>query len=97
VLRAHDPSPVVLLNRAVAAAQLGPDAATRALADVDALGGDLAPYHLWHATRAELLAGLGRQDEADAANRRALELTGNEAERRLLTTRLHRYPLSDGS
>ncbi|MDO9494090.1 MAG: hypothetical protein Q7J48_00155, partial [Nocardioides sp.] len=27
----------------------------------------------------------------------ALELTDDEAERRLLTTRLHRYPLSDGS
>jgi predicted RNA polymerase sigma factor len=97
VLRAHDRSPVVLLNRAVASAQLGPAEAGRALADVEALGADLASYHLWHATRAELLRGLGRGGEADAANRRALELTDNEAERRLLTTRLHRYPLSDGS
>jgi RNA polymerase sigma-70 factor (ECF subfamily) len=97
VLCAHDQSPVVLLNRAVALAQLGPADAARALAEVDALGTDLASYHLWHATRAELLTGLGREQEAHAANRRALELTGNEAERRLLTTRLHRYPLSDGS
>lgn len=97
VLVAHEPSPVVRLNRAVAAAQLGPAQAARALAEVDALGADLASYHLWHATRAELLAGLGRDEEADTANRRALELTDNEAERRLLTTRLHRYPLSDGS
>lgn len=97
VLRTHDPSPVVLLNRAVALAQLGPAEAARALADVEGLGADLASYHLWHATRAELLRGLGRPDEAEAADRRALELTDNEAERRLLTTRLHRYPLSDGS
>ena len=31
------------------------------------------------------------------ANRRALELTTNDAERRLLTTRLHRRPLDDGT
>lgn len=97
VLCTHDASPVVLLNRAVALAQLGPAEAARALTEVDALGADLASYHLWHATRAELLRGLGRDAEADTANRRALELTDNEAERRLLTTRLHRYPLSDGS
>ncbi len=40
---------------------------------------------------------LGDDDEAEAANRRALELTANDAERRLLTTRLHRRPLDDGS
>ena len=40
---------------------------------------------------------LGRDDEAAAANARALALTTNEAERRLLATRLHRHPLTDGS
>ena len=64
---------------------------------VDALADRLDGYHLFHATRAELLTALGRDDEADAANTRALELTTNDAERRLLTTRLHRHPLSDGS
>jgi RNA polymerase sigma-70 factor (ECF subfamily) len=97
LLLAHDDSPVPRLNRAVALAQLGAPQAERALADVDALGDRLAGYHLFHATRAQLLAGLGRDDAAEAANRRALELTANDAERRLLTTRLHRHPLTDGS
>ena len=45
-------------------------------------------YHLFHATRAELLRDLGRPDEARAADRRALELTDNPAERALLERRL---------
>ena len=57
----------------------------------------LASYHLFHAARAELLTTLGRHDEAREANRTALGLTTNDAERRLLTTRLHRHPLGDGS
>ena len=97
VLLAHADSPVTRLNRAVALAQLGPEQATRALADVDALTEALDGYHLFHATRAALLTLLGRADEAAAANRRALELTANAAERRLLVTRLHRHPLTDGT
>ncbi len=97
VLLAHQPSPVTRLNRAVALAQLGPDQAARALADVDDLAGALGGYHLFHATRAELLELVGRSDEAAAANQRALELTTNDAERRLLVTRLHRHPLTDGT
>jgi predicted RNA polymerase sigma factor len=97
LLRAYDASPVVRLNRAVALSQLGPRQAEVALAEVDDLAGELASYHLFHATRGQLLAGLGRADEADAAHRRALELTTNDAERRLLLTRLHRHPLQDGS
>ena len=61
------------------------------------LSGALAVYHLFHAVRAELLTALGRHDEAREANRTALGLTANDAERRLLTTRLHRHPLEDGS
>ena len=97
LLLAHDPSPVVRLNRAVALAQLGPDQAALALGEVDELADELAPYHLFHATRGQLLTELGRADEADAAHRKALELTTNDAERRLLLTRLHRHPLEDGS
>ena len=97
LLRQHDPSAVVGLNRAVAVAQLGPDHAERALAEVDALAGELAAYHLWHATRGQLLEALARHGEAAAAHERALALATNEAERRLLTTRLHRRPLDDGS
>lgn len=97
MLLAVDPSPVIRLNRAVAVAQLGRPQAEAALADVEALAGPLAAYHLFHATRAELLAAVGRPEEAAGANRTALTLTTNDAERRLLTTRLHRFPLDDGS
>jgi predicted RNA polymerase sigma factor len=97
LLARHDPSPVVRLNRAVALSRLGPAYVEQALADVDALAGPLDGYHLFHATRAALLTALGRVDDADAANARALTLTGNDAERRLLATRLHRHPLTDGS
>ena len=75
-LLAIAPNAVVALNRAVAFAELeGPAAA---LALVDAL--DLDSYHLFHATRADLLARLGRPKEAAQAYDRALTLTGNAAE-----------------
>src|SRR5262249_47231494 len=79
-LLAIAPSPVVALNRAVAVAEL--DGPAVALVAVDAL--DLDAYHLFHSTRADLLARLGRADEARAAYERALELTGNAAEHALL-------------
>jgi RNA polymerase sigma-70 factor (ECF subfamily) len=90
-----DPSPVVRLNQAVAHAQVTDPA--DALARLEGLADQLARYHLFHAVRAELLTTLGRHDDAREANRTALTLTSNEAERRLLTTRLHRRPLEDGS
>jgi len=92
IVRAYDSllefgdSAVVRLNRAIAVRHVaGPE---RALADVEALADDLDRYHLFHATRAELLRELGRPDEARAADRRALELTENPAERALLQRRL---------
>jgi RNA polymerase sigma factor (sigma-70 family) len=80
------PSPVAGLNRAIALRYLkGPVAA---LAEVDGLAASLDNYYLLHATRAELLRNMGRQKDADAAVRRALELTTNPAERALLQKRL---------
>ncbi len=81
-------SPVVRLNRAIAASHVAGPA--HALVEVDALAGDLDRYHLFHATRAQLLRELERPDEARAADRRALELTENPAERALLQGRLQK-------
>jgi len=77
------PTPVVLLNRAVAVAEL--DGPATALAIVDGL--DLEGYHLLHATRAELLERLGRDVEAVDAYNTALALVTNRAEARLLEAR----------
>jgi RNA polymerase sigma-70 factor, ECF subfamily len=85
-LHALHPSPVVALNRAVAVSMAS--GAEAALPLVDDLSVQLAGYHLWHATRADLLRRLGRRDDAAAAYQKALELTQNEAERRFLQRRL---------
>jgi RNA polymerase sigma-70 factor (ECF subfamily) len=80
------PTPVVALNRALALAELdGPRAALDAIAPLaDRLDG----YHLYHAARGELLRRVGDATAAREANRRALALTDNPAERRLLEERL---------
>jgi RNA polymerase sigma-70 factor (ECF subfamily) len=80
------PTPVVALNRALALAELAGPA--RALSEVEPLAERLDRYHLFHAARAELLRRLGRDDEARDADRRALALATNPAERRLLRQRL---------
>lgn len=92
-LRQVADSPIVRLNEAIALSHVMPGRTQQVLADVDALGDRLAGYHLWHATRAELLRRLGRASEAAEADRRALSLTDNDAERRLLRSRLHRQTL----
>jgi RNA polymerase sigma-70 factor (ECF subfamily) len=82
-----DPSSVVALNRAVAVAELdGPEVA---LAAVDRLQDELAGYHAYHATRAELLRRLGCSVKSRAAYDRAIELAGNRAEIAYLTRRRH--------
>jgi RNA polymerase sigma factor (sigma-70 family) len=86
LLLRHDSSPVVRLNRAVALGKVR--GAELALEYVDALAADLGRYHLFHATRADLLRTLGRGGEAAEADRRALELTANTAEQSLLRARL---------
>jgi RNA polymerase sigma factor (sigma-70 family) len=82
------PSPVVALNRAVALSMTaGPEPA---LVEVESLEADgrLRDYHYLPAVRADLLRRLGRNEEAADADRDALALTTNDAERRLLTDRL---------
>jgi len=85
-LQALAPSPIVLLNRAVAVRyEQGPEAA---LANVEPLDSELADYRLFHVVRAEFLTAVGRLDEARAANERALALAENPAERELIARRL---------
>jgi len=86
-LAALTPSPVVELNRAVAVAMaFGPAAG---LSIVDKLAGEpaLKGYHLLPSVRADLLAKLGRDEEACAEFKRAADLTRNERERALLLGR----------
>jgi len=85
-LYAIAPTPVVRLGRAVATRYT--DGPAAALAEVEELGERLSGYRLWHSTRAELLADLGRDEEATEATRRALALATNPAERELLARRL---------
>jgi RNA polymerase sigma-70 factor, ECF subfamily len=79
-LLAVAPTPVVALNRAIAIGEVrGPSAA---LALVDEL--DLDSYHLFHATRADLLRRLGRHREASAGYERAATMAPTGAEREFL-------------
>jgi len=80
------PSPVTRLHRAIALRYTA--GAQAAMTELDSLAGALPKYHLFHASRAELLRELGRPGQARAADRRALELTANPAEQAVLQQRL---------
>jgi RNA polymerase sigma-70 factor, ECF subfamily len=88
-LLALAPTQVVALNRAVAVAEVDGPAPALALVDglaaVDALA--LDGYHLYHATRADLLRRLNRPAEAATAYDKAVALAENAAERAFLTAR----------
>ena len=85
LLAAAVPGSVVELNRAVAVAMArGPEAGLRVVERLRGLDG----YHLYHATRADLLRRLGHRREAGQAYRRALELATNAVERSFLARRL---------
>jgi RNA polymerase sigma-70 factor (ECF subfamily) len=87
LLRA-EPSPIAELNRAVAIAMRdGPEAG---LAAIDPIleRGELGGYHLAHAARADLFRRLGRTAEAREAYERALAMSSQAPERRLLERRL---------
>jgi RNA polymerase sigma-70 factor (ECF subfamily) len=82
------PSPIVLLNRAVAIAMRdGPEAG---LTHIDAVleHGELANYYLAHSARAEMYRRLGRTAEARASYEEALALTRQEPERQFLEARI---------
>jgi RNA polymerase sigma factor (sigma-70 family) len=81
------PSPVVELNRAVAVAMAFGPAAGLELVDALIAEPALKAYHLLPSVRADLLAKLGRRDEARKEFERAASLTRNERERTLLLER----------
>ncbi len=81
------PSPVVELNRAVAVAMAFGPAAGLEIADALSSEPALASYHLLPSVRGDLLAKLGRLDEARAELERAASLTRNARERALLLAR----------
>lgn len=86
VLERLQPSPIVTLNRAVAIAMA--DNPQAAFGLIDRLAPELDSYHLFHATRADLLRRIGAFEEATQSYTRALELVTNDSERRFLERRL---------
>jgi len=81
------PSPVVELNRAVAVAMAEGAAAGLEIADALKSEPALKSYHLLPAVRGDLLAKLGRDEEARAEFERAASLTRNAREREMLRGR----------
>ena len=81
------PSPVVLLNRAVAIGMAQGAGAALVLVDAIAAEGFLNDYHLLPAVRGDLLGKLGRRAEARAEFERAAALATNQRERTLLLER----------
>jgi RNA polymerase sigma-70 factor (ECF subfamily) len=88
VLLAAWPSPVVMLNRAVALALAeGPEAGLAQIQELER-DGRLAGYRYLPAAKADLLRRLGRREEAAQAYRAAMALTENSAERDFLGRRI---------
>src|SRR5439155_9106988 len=88
-LQRIQPSPVISLNRAVAIAMMDDPDQGLAIVNELAARGDLDNYHLFHATRADLLRRNGAIEQAARSYQRALELVTNESERRFLERRLN--------
>ena len=100
VIAERFPSPIVELNRAVAVSMVEGPAPGLAFLEEIVAEGALLEYHLLHAVRGDLLARLGRNQEAAASFIRAAQLTANVAEQRFLRDRADactsRSPLEDG-
>jgi RNA polymerase sigma-70 factor (ECF subfamily) len=83
-------SPVVELNRAVAVGMaFGPSAGLELVDGLVAAGSLGDGYHLLYAVRGDLLARLGRGEEAAAEFSRAASMTANSRERTMLLARAH--------
>jgi predicted RNA polymerase sigma factor len=81
------PSPVVELNRAVAVGMAEGPAAGLAIIDRLAEEKSLRQYQWLPSVRGDLLAKLGRREEARAEFERAASLAGNDREREFLLQR----------
>jgi RNA polymerase sigma factor (sigma-70 family) len=77
-LLSFEPTPVICLNRAVAAAETG--LLDFGLAELEALATELADYQPYHAAAAELHARAGNMNLADAAFERAISLSASKAD-----------------
>ncbi|MDZ8261302.1 RNA polymerase sigma factor [Nostoc sp. ChiQUE01b] len=86
LLERLQPSPIVSLNRAVAISMI--ETPQRALGLIDGLAPQLNDYHLFHATRAEMLRRIGASASAAQSYAIALMLVTNDSERRFLERRL---------
>lgn len=88
VLERLEPSPIVLLNRAVAVAMR--DGPRAGLDPIEALikAGEIDGYYLLHAAKADLLRRLESREEAANCYERALSMVTNDRERRYLERRL---------
>jgi len=82
------PSPIVTLNRAVAVAMVEGPATALAIIDELSEPGGLDDYHLLHAARADFARRVGDHARAEQSYVRALQLVGNDSERRFLEKRL---------
>jgi RNA polymerase sigma-70 factor, ECF subfamily len=88
VLQRIDPSPVVELNRAVAVAMRdGPEAGLEIIDRIQSRG-ELGKYQFAHSARGELLRRAGKLSDALTAFQQALELAGQEPEKRFLAARI---------
>jgi predicted RNA polymerase sigma factor len=83
---------VAQLNRAVAVGMADGPAAGLAIADPLTTEPALANYPMLAAVRADLLARLGRNDEARRQFQRAAQLTRNQRERAIFRDRADRIP-----
>jgi RNA polymerase sigma-70 factor, ECF subfamily len=87
-LIALEPNPVFELNRAIALSYA--DGPATALTCLTKVADALESYQPYHAVRADLLARVGRREQAREAYGAAIRLSGTDAERLFLTGRLQR-------
>ena len=85
-LLTYQRNPVIALNRLVAVSYAAGPAAS--FLELTALGPELEEYQPYHATRDHLLQRIGQKWEAVAAYQRAIDLSGNDAERAFLMAKM---------